>query len=300
VYDCQAGGRFVFRHNIVRDGDVEGHGLEAARERSCRAVEIYNNSFNGDNFGQSVAYFRGGVGLIHDNIASGYQQANNPFKLLHNRTNNCSVAPWGGADGTNPWDVNVPGGPFVAGATASIAGNTVSVSGVNWATNQWVGYTIKRTTNLGGVSGCGYSEIVGNTANTLTFATAIQGGTLRFTTGDSWQLWKVSAGMDQPGRSGGLDLRGVASPTLPGGWNNQATSPWYEWNNTREGGLNIGFDISSYFEIRRNEHYFTDTVAAGYTPYTYPHPLTQGGAPPPPPPPPVPPAAPSNLRIVTN
>jgi hypothetical protein len=173
----------------------------------------------------------------------------------------------------------------------------VSVAGTPWASNQWASYVVKRTTNIGNLGGNTFSEIVGNTANTLSYTTAIQGGNLQFTPGDTFQIWKVSQAMDQVGRSGGPNLNGVTTPTPTVGWNTQTTSPWYEWNNTRDGGININFE-SDALVIRPNEHFFNNVVRPGYTPYTYPHPLTQGAAPPPPPP--SQPAAPTNVRIVTN
>jgi hypothetical protein len=40
MLDCQAGGRYVWRHNKVYKGSMESHGLEAQRERSGRAFEF--------------------------------------------------------------------------------------------------------------------------------------------------------------------------------------------------------------------------------------------------------------------
>jgi hypothetical protein len=147
----------------------------------------------------------------------------------------------------------------------------------NWTTNQWAGYSVKRTTNLGNKRDLGFSEIKSNTSNTLTYAFA--GGfkpDLSFAAGDSLQLWKVDQALDQPGVSGGLDLTGMPNPPFaipPAGWNNQVVTPCYSWNNTREGGVHVNFGFITKV-VRLGTHYFNDTPMPGYTPYVYPHPLT--------------------------
>jgi len=56
------------------------------------------------------------------------------------------------------------------------------------------------------------------------------------------------------------------------------TEPCYSWNNINELGHQVGF--SSAHGPRANVHYFNNTPMPGYTPYTYPHPLTKGLSPP--------------------
>jgi hypothetical protein len=275
VIDGQAGGRYVFRYNTVTRGTVDGHGTESGnRERSTRAAEVYNNTFLGSNKGQIVTYFRGGVGLIHNNQISNYQQANTPLLLLSNR-NTDSFAVWGGADGVSRFDKNAAG-PLATGRVAATGALTITASGVSWATDQWKGHVLRRTTNVGGVTGNSFSEIVSNTSNTITYWRSVYGATtqLKFTGGDSWEIRKIEHTMDQPGRSGGSLVSGNP-PVLSTSWNNQVTEPWYEWNNTRDGGINVNIN-PVHGTIRPNEHYFNDRQPAGYVPYTYPHPITQG------------------------
>jgi hypothetical protein len=98
---------------------------------------------------------------------------------------------------------------------------------------------------------------------------------------NAWDQNSLSNGyacLDQVGRAGG-DLLSSFTPT-PVAWPNQALEPVYEWNNTRNGGDgNIGSDNPTVIASGRD--FFNDTVMPGYTAYTYPHPLTTGGAPPP-------------------
>jgi hypothetical protein len=296
LVDAQAGARYVFRHNTITRGDLDGHGTESGqRERSTRAVEVYNNTFQGSNTLATITYMRGGVGLIHDNTITGYT-ANAEFALLNNRDRD-PYSPWDnadGADGTNRWDVNVAGGPFRSnandGTVTAVGTDTMTVAGAPWTTNQWKGYAVIRTTNVGSKPGNKFSQIQSNTTNTITYESSLYTGSdLQFTVGDSWQFQKVNHALDQPGRCCGSLIAGDP-PTLPSGWNNQTTSPWYQWNNKCTDCAG-GFPLfgADELNIRANEHYFDNTPAPGYTPYTYPHPLVQGGS--------SIPSAPTNLRI---
>ena len=65
------------------------------------------------------------------------------------------------------------------------------------------------------------------------------------------------------------------SPTPPPGGMNQVIEPCYSWNNIKENGVHYNLS-SSFGTIRAGEHYFNDTAKPGYTPFTYPHPLTKG------------------------
>jgi len=107
--DAFAGARFVFRHNTVTCGWVEAHGTESSgRYRGTRAVEVSNNTFDsGGCVGEYVANLRSGTMLAYGNVISGYL----PFPRfeLVNYRNNEAFAPWGAADGSNPFDRNEGG-----------------------------------------------------------------------------------------------------------------------------------------------------------------------------------------------
>jgi hypothetical protein len=266
------GARFVVRYNAIHNADVANHGTESpGRGRGGRAMEVYRNTLTGTNVSNVVVDVRSGGVLFHDNNITGYQA--NPGAMLKNFRNFYSFGPWGGADGSNAWDVNRQGAPFYAGAAASHSiGRTVTVSGSpGWTSNQWVGYTLRRTTDVANSGTIDFGEILSSTSDSITYTD--NGGYTRpsmsFAAGDSLEIRKVDQAMDQPGRGGG-SLVSRDSPTPPSNWNNQVTEPCYSWNN---GGVNFHACLPS---IRLAEHYFNDTPMPGYTEYTYPHPLVSG------------------------
>ena len=264
ITDAYAGARFVVRHNQIFDRTVQTHGTETTgRPRGARAVEVYNNTFTGSDRNRFLGGMRSGILLFHDNTISGYWTGSTEFTLQCYRAVD-TFNPWGGADGTNQWDIN--SGPFYSG-TASAGGNhTVSVSGSPWTSNQWVGYTIRR--DAGGSPGFG--EILSNTKNTITFSSGLFGN-LNFTPGNTFKIYKVSQAIDQPGRARGSLITGNP-PVRPAAWNDQVTEPCYAWNNISGGTQQVGFGRGNLV-VRPGEHYFNNTPMPGYTPYVYPHPL---------------------------
>ena len=95
--------------------------------------------------------------------------------------------------------------------------------------------------------------------------------------------------IDQVGRGQGALLSG--STPSPAAWPSQASEPVYQWNNTHNGaGNQMMTSVSSHVQSGRD---FIDNVAIpGYTPYPYPHPLTQSTG--------NPPAAPTTLSAIVN
>jgi hypothetical protein len=290
ITDSYAGGRFVVRHNNIFNGLIANHGTESTgRPRGGRAMEVYNNTFTGTNLNRFVGNVRSGGVLFHDNSISGYW-GNSATFALQNFRNFHVFAPWGGADGTNAWDVNSPTVFFTGAAAANSSGTTVTVSGANWTTNQWAGSAIRRTSDICNSGSTSFSEILSNTSNTITYVNnALYPGesATSFCAGDSLEIRKVEHALDQPGRALGTLITGNP-PVLPGGWNNQVTEPCYSWNNTT-GNAQVNFGAGP--GVRANEHYFNNTPMPGYAPFVYPHPLV--GAPPTPTPPPTPPPTPT-------
>jgi hypothetical protein len=113
---------------------------------------------------------------------------------LQNYRSYAAFPVFGGADGTNPWDVNDPTVYFTGTAAQNSSGTTVTVSGnPNWTTNRWVGYVVRRTTNLCNVTNANtFGLIVGNTSNTLTWIpNAFTGlGALSFVQETAWKSAK--------------------------------------------------------------------------------------------------------------
>lgn len=291
LFDNYGGSRIVVRHSQLYSATIQSHGTESTgRRRGVRAVEVYNNTFTRTNtIGNILGDLRSGVMLFHDNQTVNYPVGT--YLFCQNHRNLYSYTPWGrGADGTSQWDVNEPGGPFWTGTAASYSGLVVTVNGApGWTTNQWAGYSVKRTTNLGNLTGPDFCIINSSGSNTLTYQSqgGNSGGDLKFTAGDSIEIWKVNQALDQPGRSGGSLITGQPTPILPSGWNDQVTEPIRCWNNTRtENGAAINMQPGNPM-MRAGEHYINGVALPGYTPYTYPHPLVSGLLP-----------SPANLRIV--
>ena len=106
--DGFGGARYVVRHNTITRGWVEAHGTDSGgRYRGTRAVEVYNNTFIGNDQNAYIVNMRSAAVLVHNNTASGYM-SNPRFELANYRANQ-SFQPWGMANGSNPWDKNVGG-----------------------------------------------------------------------------------------------------------------------------------------------------------------------------------------------
>lgn len=147
LIDCHSGGRYVARYNSFEKGNLECHGQEAGRLRSTRAVEAYNNTFVGLNNGVAgnlVGFFRGGVQVIHDNAVWGYATGEN-LALLDDKTCDALGRPFFGGDGRNIWDVNHASNPFVTGSRTSSGTLTVTDNTKSWTTDEWRGYTVRKT-----------------------------------------------------------------------------------------------------------------------------------------------------------
>ncbi len=149
INDGFGGGRVVFRYNMVVNGWFEQHGTESGgRARGGRGGEIYGNTFDCKNaVASTLTNLRSGTWLIHNNTAINCE-ANGGPAFTATAYRNIGPAAFNGADGTNPWDKNVPGGPFLTGTATSAGIAThpyVTVAGAGWAPNQWTGYSIRKT-----------------------------------------------------------------------------------------------------------------------------------------------------------
>jgi len=73
--DCNNGGRFVLRYNTLNSASIQGHEMED-RNDGCRAFEVYNNAFTTTRPSQpdtsNAMYFRTGTGLFWGNSTTGY------------------------------------------------------------------------------------------------------------------------------------------------------------------------------------------------------------------------------------
>jgi hypothetical protein len=262
--DTFYGGRWVARHNYLKDTMPSGHGTEGGAARGQRVSEFYNNTINitipWGGGGQ-----RSGTSLWHDNAFTGTEPKHNSHCTLPNfRETPARPHPvWGIADGTSVWDVNdtegngtyVEGHPpylFDSGTDTSSVNSqgVIHDSTKNWTPNRWVGYSIKNTNPASPAYGLG-SYIISNTSNTITYFyyTGNDGGHLIFNAGDTYQIHRVLTMMDQNGRGKGDQVRGHPQPinTTAGRplWTHQALEPCYSWNNSHtSSGRSFGFNVN--------------------------------------------------------
>lgn len=292
ILDSFAGVRYVARFNSITNRCVENHGTESTqRARSGRYMEIYGNTFTQTGgSGEYCSLFRGGSGLVMSNIVvGGWPGLMKGVYFLSAEGH----SPWGQANGTNVWDVNIAGGPFETGTHTGTNGSADLIDGTKtWTIDQWQKYSVinysQTYTNAGAIQHFA-GLISGNTATTLT--TVIPNPVIeQFTwnTGDSYKVWRVDIGLDAPGRGSG-DLLSGGSSTLqptPTVFPNESDEPIHLWANT---GTTAAVATGLYPIIEGRD--WTNAVLSGYTPLVNPHPLAGGTnvlPPPPPPPPPLP------------
>jgi hypothetical protein len=284
--DALRGARFVVRHCHLYNVVTLCHGTENDRSRGGRAQEIYGNDFHW-SYRITLDGIRSGTIIFHDNTFAGVLPDGVSLQTYRLMLDYGS-GPWFGASGDSPWDVNVtePDGThidghppylFQSGTVTSATADpnagfmTLTDTSKNWATNQWAYYTTHK------VGDRFIGLILSNTNNTLTMRCL--GGS--FHAGDQYQIHKVLIALDQPGRGQGDLISG--DPPTPVAWPHQRLEPCYSWNNIHApGGEHINFNPaqSTADTVRQGRDYFNDTPMPGYTPYTYPHPLTRSQPPP--------------------
>jgi hypothetical protein len=190
--------------------------------------------------------------------------------------------PFFGASGASPWDYNatepdgshVDGHPpylFASGTLTSVSNGqryTVTDSTKNWSTNRWRGYSIRRPSD-------GATAVISsNTNNTLSIE---QWHSQGFAVGDTYEIRKAIQVIDQPGLGAQVGTMKRNNPR----WMQQATEPCYSWNNRDQNNNPVNFITAQAGPtIIEGRDYFNNTPMPGYTPYTYPHPLTTSLPPP--------------------
>jgi hypothetical protein len=260
--DSYFGGRWVARHNYLKNTLPSTHGTEGGSFRGVRAVEFYDNIVSWTlRFGGGGQ--RSGTSMWHDNTFIGREP--NVWGMSNFRQSVIRTNPvWGFSDGTSPWDANdtegngtfVPGHPpfvFAGGSATSptiIDGPIGSLrdSTKNWIPNQWIGYSVKAI-NPGSPSYPLGSYIIANTSNTIFYRyQPITAGTkyLKFSTGDKYQIHRVLIMMDQNGRGKTDQIIGTSRPVLQAtgqpGWPHSALEPCYSWNNIHwSSGHSLGY-----------------------------------------------------------
>jgi hypothetical protein len=273
VTDAYGGGRYVVRSNTIETTGIpiQNHGTESSgRIRGAFSWEIYNNTFK---LASSVPIFhmRSGTGVIFNNVATGSSWVTS-LGTFNNYRNKDPFNPWGACDGTSPYDKN-DGVVYDTGTQASgvsAVDGTLTDTSKTWVSNQWIGYSLVNVTKKWG------SEITGNTASTITSAKSTYGSARPWDPGDTYQILRVDACLDQVGRSAGDLFSPDYTNPSPKAWPHQSLEPVYLWGNTLNGSSNNSASPTTYV-IKRGRDFYEGIPRPGYTPYTYPHPLTTSG-----------------------
>ena len=279
--DLTLGGKLVWRHNEQWGPSSIGNhdtGRSFDTGRGGRAVEIYNNLQHWTVGGQGMDGNNCGPGLYHDNR---YDTAEpNGWGVGGYRTFANFGVPFYGASGAIEWDYNAtradgthhdgePGYVFDSGTISAVGMSgqykTLTISGKNWTTNQWVGYVVQRMPAPGG----NIAKIVANTSNILTIATS---AAQTWLVGDTMQIGKPLRVLDGPtnGQGDHIDRNNPA-------WPNQAYEKSYSWNNVYVPNghyINMHIVDAGLGMLTLGVDLMNDTPMPGYTPFTYPHPLT--------------------------
>jgi hypothetical protein len=265
----EGGCRIVGRYNTFNTDDINfelgWHGTESnGRSRSCRAWEFYGNTINCPASTECQAFVsaRGGTGLTWANtMAFGSGAGTLVYENLTTYRAFASIGGWGPCDGSTVYDTN-DGTTYYSGTISSYNSGTgvITVSGSpGWTTNQWVSsgspYSVHDVTQTNG------DEITANGSNTLTISLNFGPGAWTPASGDSIQILRATACIDQGGGHGSGTLYS-GNPATPFSSANEAISPAYLWMLTGKApGLSV--ILSDTARVAANRDFFTESANQG-------------------------------------
>jgi hypothetical protein len=299
--DGNAGCRFVVRYCSIHNYNVHAHGTgSTGRSRSVRTSEVYMNTFSYDaGVTTNALFIRGGTGVCWGNKVTGPTGFPNALFIFENYRSNEYIWPvlvnnaGDGSDGTSAFDQNDTddhtgngfngnrNGVWASGAAqAGSSGNTLVISGSG--SQNWKGYAVvnlDQTYSTGGNTYHPFATIQSNGGNTLTVGSAPHSYAVQtWSVGNRYVIRKCNFSMDTIGAGQGDYLGGGTNPSPR--WLNQASEPYYLWNNTLNGSHTGFAQGHGGGEMNSTQTNFVDngtTPKPGYTPYEYPHPLVSGG-----------------------
>jgi hypothetical protein len=271
-WDCEVGGRVVYRHNTFNSngqrGEVTGpfdHGYDSV-SRSCFELDVYDNTIIRTTAGYAGIQFRGGSGLVYNNLISPSGWDGGAFIITNYRSASGSI----GQNGNNK-------GNYCDG-TINVDGNVSPGTTYGWPCRDQIGRG--KDSGIPGAQGayplyawnnCAYGGSLGctPTGGSAVPATAYQayGGTDR--TAQELVVNRDWYDFSTLGTLVGNGTAGVGQGTLasrPGTCSVNAS--------TGKGPAYWATDQNTLYQCSA-----TNTWSSYYTPYTYPHPLAGGGTP---------------------
>jgi hypothetical protein len=266
VSSTQIGGaRYVCRfntwNNLSSTGACTAHGTAwGGRFRGQRQVEFYGNTIQCG----AAGYCNAGTGLLSGtghffgNVLSASEGFNYFLTLDVPRTWRGQV-PWYACDGSGNYDQNT--GTTYSSGTITTSGTTTfsdsSKSG-SWTTNEWqsVGSPYSAhdmTQNFG-------ADIASNTTTQITVhgqPYAPSGSPATWNMGDSYEILKATACLDQTGTGQDSVLLSGLTPT-PTGWVGAASDPVYEWADTSSSGSIGLFVYNETVRLQASRDYYAE------------------------------------------
>ncbi len=226
--DCDTGGRIVLRHNTFNYAGVMGHEMEK-RKRSCRVMEVYQNTFNASPtltlaFG---TFIRSGTALIWGNTYTGYTTV---VRSVTDRAN-ANNGNWGNGYPLRNWGFCGRCSTPEVGSVNNSGTAVARKSGLNFSST-WTKFPIE-------ING-GYLVLSVSSPRALTLTASGGAQTaVSYSRGSDWDGNTDATGypcLDQIGRGRGDLLANpfpnvINSVTGKISWPNQTQEPVYLWGN---------------------------------------------------------------------